>query len=262
MYLQSDHPGCQSGVYRSQDGNVLFWHTEEDVDELEFPRVDQSRMMCFHNPFFGVEVNSFIYPDLLPGPNFNWRSDGFVQFADTLILREDCRQGGIPANVIAWLSLLLTPMIPLPMIIECLQPIFDGYAIFCLIPEDEKVSCMRLEFTMDQVQESILPSTTSAVLAQSNAFSKQADWMAERFEPVHFPSRRHFETRIRRVERELQIAPIRVNLGRIRRLIASREGGRWAFANKDVKAHLFGRLSSKSLEIHSHPGMGLNPGSG
>ncbi len=36
VYLQDDHPGCQSGVYRLPDGSVLFWHTEEDVDELGY----------------------------------------------------------------------------------------------------------------------------------------------------------------------------------------------------------------------------------
>jgi hypothetical protein len=260
MQLQGDQPGCQSGVYREGDGSVLFWHTEEDVDEPGFARVDQPRLMRFSNPINKSTITSFIYPDLLPGPNFNWRSDGMVQFADSLILREDCRKEGNPANLIAWLSLLLEGEMPTPRIIQYLQPVFDGYAIFHLAPGSAGTRCRRVEFSVDRFQETELPTSPGGFLVQSNAFSLQAGSLAIQFERDPFPSRRHFESRIRRAEKALNNSPSKVDLERIQRMLASRAGGRWAFANKDVKAHLFGRLSSESLEIHSHPGMALLSG--
>jgi hypothetical protein len=260
MQLQDDQPGCQSGVYRQRDGSVLFWHTEEDVDEPGFTRVDQPRLMRFSNPFNNAIITSFIYPDLLPGPNFNWRTDGMVQFADSLLLREDCRKEGNPANLIAWLSLVLEGEMQTPRIIEYLQPVFDGYAIFHLAPGSAGTLCRRVEFAMDRFQVTELPASPGGFLAQSNAFSSQAGSLAIQFERDPFASRRHFESRIRRAEKALNISPTIVDLERIQRMLASRAGGRWAFANKDVKAHLFGRLSSESLEIHSHPGMALLSG--
>jgi hypothetical protein len=257
MLLQDDHPGCQSGMYRQTDESVLFWHTEEDVDETDLPRVDQPRLMRFRSPFGSTEITSFIYPDLLPGPNFNWRSDGLVQFADSLILREKCREVGIPANLVAWLSLLLEPQIPLPHIIGYMQPIFDGYALFRLFPDNWGIFNSRVEFAMDQLQETFLTAGAGGVLVQTNAFSAQSSELAQRFEQDPFPSRRHFEARIRRTEEALGISPSKVDLDRIQKMITSRKGGRWAFANQDVKAHLFGRLSSDCLEVHSHPGMAV-----
>ncbi len=259
MHLQDDQPGCQSGVYRQRDGSVLFWHTEEDVDEPGFARVDQPRLMRFSNPYNKATITSFIYPDLLPGPNFNWCSDGMVQFADSLLLREDCRKEGNPANLIAWLSLLLEGEIPTPRIIEYLQPVFEGYAVFHLSPGSLGTRCRRVEFAVDRFQETELSTIPGGFLAQSNAFSTQAGLLAKQFEQDPFPSRRHFESRIRRAENTLNISPSKVDLERIQRMLASREGGRWAFANKDVKAHLFGRLSSNYLDIHSHPGMASKP---
>jgi hypothetical protein len=33
MFLQNDCTGCQTGMYRAQDGSVVLWHTEEDVED-------------------------------------------------------------------------------------------------------------------------------------------------------------------------------------------------------------------------------------
>jgi len=260
MLLQDDHPGCQSGVYRQPVGSVLFWHTEEDVDESDLPRVDQPRLMRFRSPFGSTEITSFVYPDLLPGPNFNWRSDGLFQFADSLLLQPECRREGVPANLIAWLSLLLEGEIRTAQIVEFLQPVFDGYALFRLYPQHESFACTRVEFALDQFQESRLSLEPGVFLVQTNAFSAQSGSLAQRFERNPFPSKRHFEARIRRAEKALGVSPDLVDLTRIQNMLASREGGRWAFANRDVKAHLFGRLSADSLEIICHPGMAEKPG--
>ncbi len=68
--------------------------------------------MRFRNPFNTATITSFIYLDLLPGPNFNGRTNSIVQFADSLRLQEDCLKEGNPANQINWLALLLEGEIP------------------------------------------------------------------------------------------------------------------------------------------------------
>jgi hypothetical protein len=110
-----------------------------------------------------------------------------------------------------------------------------------------------VEFAADRFQETELSTNPGEFMAQTIEFSTQADLLAKQFERNPFPTRRHFESRIRRAEKILNISPSSVDLMSIQRMLASRAGGRWAFTNNDVKAHLFGRLSSGCLEIHSHP---------
>jgi hypothetical protein len=263
VWLQDDHPGCQSGVYRLTDGSVLFWHTEEDVDEPGLVRVDQPRIMRFKNNFSGSQVYSFIYPDLLPGPNFNWHSDGFTQFADSLFINSQGRRVGIAANLVTWVVLMVGKLMPAREIIRSVTPVFDGYALFTLSREQTNVDCSRIEFTVDEMHFSSLNDKPGSLLLQTNAFSTEACEMAIKYERNPFSTRKKYENRIQQTRTNLEkIAPTEICLGHIQKMLCSRRGGRWAFANNDVKAHLYGRLSSNSLEIHSHPGMALDPGSG
>jgi hypothetical protein len=257
FYLQDDQPGCQSGAYRKGDGSVLFWHTEEDVDEPDFVRVDQPRLMRFISPFNNAEIFSFIYPDLLPGPNFNWRDDAIIQFADSLFLREQ-NEMGISANLVTWVSLVLGPLIPLVELIRALQPIFGGYALFQIFSREGQTECHRVEYAADQLLKTDLGLNPGSHLIQTNAFSDPASKIALRCERNPFASRPHFVERIVRAEDILgRSDPSEIGINQIRRMISSREGGKWAFANRDVKAHLYGRLSVDSIDIHCHPGMAL-----
>jgi hypothetical protein len=255
IYLQDDHPGCQSGVYRQPAGSILFWHTEEDVDEPECVRVDQPRIMQFTTAFGGPDVYSFIYPDLLPGPNFNWRSDGFVQFADSLFFNGKGHTDGIAANLVTWITLMIGRMMPTEDIINSVIPVFEGYALFSAAPEHSNVICSRIEFTASEMQVSLLGNQPSAQLLQTNAFSVEAWEMAAKYERNPFLSRNKYESRVQRAHSCLEkISPLEMGLEQIQKMLSSRVGGRWAFANRDVKAHLMGRLSSDSLDIHCHPG--------
>ena len=255
VLLQDDHPGCQSGVVRGADGSILFWHTEEDVDEPGFARVDQPRLAVFRNPFDGESIFSFIYPDLLPGPNFNWRGDGYVQFADSLFFRDHGFSEGVAANLVTWVTLLLGGTSPAPEIIRSLLPVYEGYALFSLFPRQKSAFATRTEFTSVASLTVKLDAKPSAALLQTNAFSAEARELAARYERDPFRSKKHYQNRIARAERCLTHGENDPTLETIRRMLASREGGKWAFANQDVKAHLYGRLSKDSLEIHSHPGM-------
>ncbi len=154
-------------------------------------------------------------------------------------------------------------LMPTREIIRSITPVFDGYALFTLSPEQSKIACSRMEFTADEMHFSSLNDEPGSYLLQTNAFSTEACVMAIKFERNPFPTRKKYKTRIQQAETYLEkLAHSEIGLEHIQKMLCSRRGGRWAFANKDVKAHLFGRLSSKSLEIHSHPGMALDPGSG
>jgi len=255
IYLQDDHPGCQSGVYRQPGGSVLFWHTEEDVDEADCVRVDQPRVMRFKISEDGPEVYSFIYPDLLPGPNFNWRRDGFVQFADSLFFNGNLQTDGIAANLVTWITLMIGQMMSTKDIINSLFPVFDGYALFTAFPEQSNVACNRIEFTAIEMLVSILGGQPGSKLLQTNAFSPEARAMAAKYEGDPFLNRKKYENRIQRALFCLEkIPPSEMGIEQVQKMLSSRIGGRWAFANQDVKAHLYGRLSSDSLDINCHPG--------
>ena len=90
LFLQHDSTGCQTGMYRQGDGSVILWHTEEDIEFEAGSGFDQLRLASFNvgdeeNP---ITMTAFIYPDLLPGPAFGWRSDGYTQAVDNLHIRE------------------------------------------------------------------------------------------------------------------------------------------------------------------------------
>jgi hypothetical protein len=103
---------------------------------------------------------------------------------------------------------------------------------------------------------SMLGNQPGTQLLQTNAFSDEAWVMAANYERDPFLTRYQYENRVQRTQSYMeQIPASQIDLEQIRKMLSSKSGGRWAFANQDVKAHLYGRLSSDSLEIHSHPGM-------
>ena len=89
FFLQHDSTGCQTGMYRQPDGSVIFWHTEEDIEAEAGSGFDQLRLAAFNvgGRDHPVHMHAFIYPDLLPGSAFGWRSDGYTQAVDTLHTR-------------------------------------------------------------------------------------------------------------------------------------------------------------------------------
>ena len=48
LFLQHDSTGCQTGMYRQQDGSVILWHTEEDIEFEDGSGFDQLRLAAFN----------------------------------------------------------------------------------------------------------------------------------------------------------------------------------------------------------------------
>jgi hypothetical protein len=110
LVLQQDNVGCQTGMFRYSSGSVQLWHTEEDMDRRLGSRLDQLRVVSVQAGT-GSRVDrfhAFIYPDLMPGPAFSWRNDGYVQAVDTLLLNNPPQIiDGMLANIVCWLALRL-----------------------------------------------------------------------------------------------------------------------------------------------------------
>jgi hypothetical protein len=174
FFLQHDSTGCQTGVYRQGDGSVILWHTEEDVEVEHGSGFDQLRLAAFNvgDDQHPIILYAFIYPDLLPGPAFGWRSDGYVQAVDTLHTRMfPDQQSGILANIATWLTLRLGPDYDPGMVIENMAPYYDSYALNAAFVQGGKVLAEKFEFAADQIFSEVLDELPGSYLFQVNIFS-------------------------------------------------------------------------------------------
>ncbi len=244
LFLQHDSSGCQTGMYRLTNGSVILWHTEEDVEFEPGSGFDLLRIASFNNmdDDHPVHMHAFIYPDLMPGPAFGWRSDGYVQAVDTLHTRDfDYIKNGMLANVVTWLSLLLGATIPAAELIESLQPYYDGYALNTVYPQGGAVLADKYEFASDRIIPCSLANTPASYLFQVNIFSDQTHpWVAE-LEEIRPDWRELYAQRMARTMQSLQnkdghsgdTADMRFFFD----MLTSQEGDGWAYANQDVKAY-------------------------
>lgn len=262
MFLQHDNTGCQTGLYRLADGSVTLWHTEEDEYRSSGSRFDQLRIAAFP----GIDGNrstkvfTFIYPDLLPGPAFGWSLDGYVQTSDTLILKPYLdHQVGTLSNVAAWITLFLGGTFPHAGIIQALSPFFDGYALNAVYPKDGRIIAEKIEFARDQIISQGLREIPGSYLFQVNIFSQPHDRSLRQLENLNPEQRKNFQQRIWRLNHEIRqtanTAPL--NPQYFLKLVSSRAGGRWAFANLDVKAYLISQISPTQMTNWLGPGSAL-----
>ncbi len=244
MFLQNDCTGCQTGVYRTVDGSVVLWHTEEDVEDEPGSGFDLLRIAALnvgdeHQP---VVMNAFIYPDLMPGPAFGWRSDGFSQGVDKLHIRDfPDLKAGMLANVVTWLTLRLGASVPAREIIESLQPYYDGYALNTVHVEAGGVLAQKHEFAGERIISSHLDDHPESYLFQVNIFSdRQHPWVPE-LEDLRPDWCQLYEQRVERTANAIQNMDGRAGgQGEMEfffNLMTSRVGEDWAYANKDVKAY-------------------------
>jgi hypothetical protein len=255
MFLQNDRSGCQTGMYRSQDGSVVLWHTEEDVEEQPGSGFDLLRIADFSvgDRSLPVVMRAFIYPDLLPGPAFGWRTDGFAQAVDKLHIRNfPDPTAGILANVATWLTLRLGPAMDCKEIIESLQPFYDGYALSTAYSQAGGVHAYKYEFAADRIISSRLHETPDSYLFQVNIFSDRAHpWVTE-LEDLRPDWCELYQQRVERTIFALQQkdgkSGATAEMRYFFNLITNQEGERWAYANKDVKAYLIHRQGSQGAE--------------
>jgi len=255
MFLQNDCTGCQTGMYREQDGSVVLWHTEEDVEDEPGSGFDILRIAEFNigDETHPVIMRAFIYPDLLPGPAFGWRSDGFSQAVDTLHIRDFPNMThGILANVVTWLTLRLGPAMDIREVIESLQPFYDGYGLSIVYVQDGAVHACKNEFAADRIFTSRLDERAESFLFQVNILTDRSHPWVPELEDLHPDQCGLYEQRLSRTLHAMQNKDGKSGEADSMRflfdLITSQAGDRWAYANPDVKAYFIHRQSLQGAE--------------
>ncbi len=167
LLLQDEYSGCQTAAYRGGDGAVYLWHTEE---EFSAERFDALRLFSFQVPGEGgrLVVTSFIYPDLLPGSAFNWRSDGLVQAVDTLPISPNRQPGTLLANTAAWVGLWTEANLPREEMLAGLAPFVDSYALNTAWAQDGRAHASRVAFAGGEVDALQLSESPGSYLYQCN----------------------------------------------------------------------------------------------
>ena len=264
MFLQHDNTGCQTGIYRQANGHLVLWHTEEDSGEESEGRFDQLRVAIFRT--MGANgpalVLAFIYPDLLPGSAFAWRSDGYVQAVDALRLKPFTGlEPRLLANIASWVTLFLGTLAPAGQVIEALGPYYDGYALNTIYKQPDCLVGKKHEFVYDLIRHKRLASDPGSILFQANAFSRGYSSNALRLmENLNPRGRSVFEQREQRAHAALDEMEAQFYANTtpfLARLMTSRRGGKRAYSNKDVKARLIARLGPQEAEIWVDGGPGV-----
>jgi hypothetical protein len=255
LFLQNDNLGCQTGVYRENEGAVILWHTEEDVQEGE-SRFDKPRIATFQAGD-GGQMSAFVYPDLLPGPAYCWRHDGFIQAVDSLPLKP-APGAYVLANIATWVTLRLGKAVAPEVVIQALAPFVDGYALTVVQEKGGEVQASKIEFAGDQYLLSPLENEPGCFLFQVNLFSDKRAAVAVTYEDIPFNHRQRLEGRITRTARALRrFKPSNNTAAYFFRLMASRLGNDYAYANEDVKSCFMGRISPTDMEVRIGSGPAL-----
>jgi hypothetical protein len=291
LFLQHDNVGCQTGIYRCQDGSVIFWHSEEDVG-APGERFDKLRIAKFSRIPGNdqIEMRAFIYPNLLPGPAFAWRNDGYVQAVDTLILLSMPEfEHAALVNVVSWLALRLGEQVELEKIIRALSPFWDGYALNNACVRDHRVNGNNYEFARDQIILSRLGNEADGFLFQVNFFCNRRNLTLKKIEALPQNRKRYLTIRTNRTHHKLRNKKDRIYSGhKLERaqaveafdyyfdhrdlqmdalrsdeleffydLLTSRAGSDTAYANLDVRAWFLAHISLQEMHIRVGPGAAI-----
>ena len=260
LLLQNDSAGCQSGACRGADGSTYLWHTEEDVDKQGQARFDKLRLASFsvQNGRRRAQLFSFIYPDLMPGPAFNWRSDGFVQLVDSLHVKHNHDGCRLLANIVTWISLRLGNQVSLAEIVASLAPYIDGYAILAAYQKDGRIHVEKVEFADDQIISTGLGRSEGDALLQVNVVSHKDSALARMVEELSPAARSMYEKRLQRTEKAIKgFSPSGDWPAFLRGLLASRTGGEDAYANLIVKAYFLAEMNTAALNLWAGNGPAL-----
>jgi len=256
LWLQDEYTGCQSGAFRLADGSALLWHSEEDVEDEPGERFDQLRVVSFE--IEGCQVFSFIYPDLLPGSAFNWRSDRFFQAVDALYLRPGAQRGNMLANVAVWVTLRLGAGVEPVEVIRALGPFTDGYALVTAHQKRGEVRVERIEFSGRDWLVTALAEEPGSWFYQTNIFSDSRSAVALANEDLAHPARPACLERIQRSPEEITgLVEREEPLRALWELLCSTSGDRFGYAHEDVKAHLALHLAGDGMKMWLSSGPGL-----
>jgi hypothetical protein len=248
MFLQEDETGCQTGVYREQDGSIILWHAEEDEEKTPGQRFDKLRLFSFRASS-GQIATGFIYPDLLPGPTFAWQGGNFVQAVDTLHIKFIDDDDAILPNILTWLGLYLGAMVSREALAKCLGPFQGGYSLTSAYKTNRRISVEKIEYANDMVTATTLENSAGSYLFQTNILRDPSLPIGTQ-EHASDESRAWNGTRYARTSRFMRV--IRQSndpLSLIFRILRSRLGSESAYSNQAVKAYLVCRMTPQKTFI-------------
>jgi hypothetical protein len=260
LFLQDDNVGCQTGALRLADSSVIFWHTEENLEKVPNEHFDQLRIATFRIASSGetVDSHSFIYPYLLPGSSFSWRSDGYFQATDSLYIKPVIQSNALFANIVCWVTLRIGKALPAQEVIAALFPFSDGYAHWSFARRNGLPAVNKVEFAGDQMISCELGKQPGDSLFQVNIVSQTDSLIAARFEHISLASRRRYIKRFMRSSSLIErIKTAQEPLKAVQEMLTSRYGGSYAYANADVKAYVVGRLTPSGLALWVGAGTAL-----
>jgi hypothetical protein len=248
MLLQEDETGCQTGVYREQDGSVILWHVEEDEGKIPDLRFDKLRLFSFRT-YGGQIATGFIYPDLLPGPTFAWQGGNFVQAVDTLHIKPVDFDDSILPNTLAWLSLYLGTQTTREELAKRLGPFQGGYSLTAAHKNEGQVSVEKIEYANNAVAISKLGDNAGSYLFQTNIL-RDPSLPIGAHEQASLESRALNGTRYARTARFMRVVQ-QSNPAQplIFRMLQSCLGGDSAYSNVSVKAYLVCQMLPQKTSI-------------
>lgn len=242
LWLQNDNFGCQTGMIRVEHGKVIFWHTEEDI----MGYINEVLIASFK--IHHEHVSFFVYPHLLPGSTFSWTKDFFMA-VDSLPIKYLQNQIGSLANITTWIIWRLANKFPSRQIIKLLSPHIDGYAVNIVRKGNKRIIGEKLEFGGGKMISNVLPNNRYRFLFQTYLVSNPKSLLAKNHQKISSKSKEQLSRRIKRTQDFLHSMENKVNVKKIFRMLSSRQGQDYAYANKDVKAHLIGKASDKKMEL-------------
>ena len=252
FWLQDDNTGCQSGMLRSHDGRIVFWHTEEDtIGYFDRPRIVAMTVA-------GRAWHSFVYPYLLPGPAFGW-SEGVFQAVDSLSVQRGAGDVGCPVCVATWLTWRLAGQVDVLRVLRALRPFVDGCALNVVARRDggRPVTGTTYEFGRQHVCARELRAAGGSWQFQANAVSSAAEPLRAD-EALDGDERRRYEARRDRTGQAIERLTTRLADGAwpdaVLAMLASRRGGSYAYANDDVETHCVGLAAPERIAIYAAPG--------
>lgn len=262
-WLQNDNVGCQSGMYRTDEG-ILLWHTEEDVEDEPGSRFDTPRLAHFTFTADGVAEDrySFVYPDLLPGPAAGFGENFFYAIDAQYYLPNE--EVSILANTGAWIAWRLGEKADAAEIMTALSPFYDGYTLHAVRrTPDGRIEAQKIEFAHEfmsvyPLSEKLGSDLISVNITEPDSATKD---VLEEFEDDEFNWFQNRVDRTRRALRLIEQTEEGVNVENLRRMLAFRignpalkdsEDGKKefaGFANPDVKAHFAASFTPEKLVI-------------
>lgn len=254
VILQNDVVGCITTLIRNSDGDINLIHSEEDVGgTIKKPTI--INFIIGEDDAELEETSVFIYPSLLPGPAFSY-SKKMVMANDFLYVNHaiDYQNQKKPfclVNVLTWCLFIRQDYQEAEIYIQKLQPFMDGNALNLI--DISGNSAKTIEVAGDQFKIKNLPRSYKSYQVQVNIFNQSTSQICQSHERVDALKKSLLANRVKTISKFLEDNS-NLPFPEIAYFQASREGGKFAPANEDVKATFLANVTKKNVDYKTIAG--------